>query len=269
MKPRLLRGIVALSAVLLFPNGVSAQMLGTSARQLSQGTLVTTVYFQGISEQRLLFSITDAANCLSAPTTPPQGPPVPFPCSSTGDLDARGFGQALLVKFSYQPSERGLIFYATAGVGDYRVKVESTTVFNSSVEDQAGFLTSFGAKAVIIPDTIVSPAIALDASVGLQRYFGGGRRLDLMQLQIAMEVSHRFVLKDPAFTIEPYGGVKWLRTQAYLKTIATGSRVGGYQQTVSPFIGFKIPFFENDSVFAEVSFVNGIQYASGLAIRFK
>ena len=263
MKPRLLRGIVALSAVLLFPIGASAQMLGTTARQLSKGTLETTVFYQGTSKQHLNFELTDGV-CVS---TSPLGNV--FGCGTTADIDARGFGQALITKFSYQPSERGLIFYASAGVGDYRVTVGSTTVFDASLEDKAGFLTTFGVKGVILPDTIVSPAIALDTSVGIQRYWGGGRRLELMQIQIAMEASHRFVFKDPDFTIEPYGGVKWWRTQAYLKTIATGSRVGGRQKTVTPFLGFKVPFFENDSVFAEVSFVNGIQYASGLAIRFK
>ncbi|MCH8303002.1 MAG: hypothetical protein IH912_09635, partial [Proteobacteria bacterium] len=116
---------------------------------------------------------------------------------------------------------------ATVGVGDYTVDIGSNTVFDSSLEDKAGFLTSVGAKAVILPDTIVSPAFALDVSFGLQRYFGGGRRLDMTQVQIALETSHRFVFQDPGFTIEPYGGLKWTRHQVYLKTLATDSRVGG------------------------------------------
>jgi hypothetical protein len=174
----------------------------------------------------------------------------------------------MVAKFSYQPQERGLIFYTTLGVGDYRVDVGTVTVMDSSIEDQAGILTSVGAKAVIVPDTIVvAPAIAIDTSLGLQRYWGNSR-LDLFQLQIALEASHRFDFKTTEFKIEPYGGVKYLRTQAYLKNLANGSRVGGRQHTVTPFLGFRVPIFEKDVLFAEVSMVEGVTYASGVSVRF-
>ncbi|MFH2202296.1 MAG: hypothetical protein ABIJ96_04235 [Elusimicrobiota bacterium] len=254
-----------LCLLFIFSISAQAQTLGSTARQLSKGAFETTVMYQGTSKQHLNFEVTDGGSCAPNATIPVAN----FNCGSTADVAGRGNGQAMIAKFNYQPAERGLIFYATAGVGDYAVKVGTVTVFNSSLEDKAGFLTSFGAKAVVVPDTIVSPAFALDASVGMQRYYGGGERLDFMQLQVALEASHRFDLKDFGLAVEPYGGVKWLRNQAYLKNIATQSRVGGRKQITTPFLGVKVPIFEKDSLFFEMSMVDGVQYATGLTVRFK
>lgn len=267
MKNSLLRGVVTLSAVLLFSNDALAQVLGTSARQMAKGTLETTLFYQGTAKQHLNFEVTDGGTCSSNNTLSLPAPN--FTCGSTQDIEGRGTGEAMVAKFHYKPAESGFSIYATAGVGDYSVKVGSVSVFNGSLEDQAGFLASFGTKALILPDTIVSPAVGLDMSVGLQRYFGGGKRFDMFQVQIALEASHRFDFDDTQFKIEPYGGVKWLRNQVYLKDLATQSRVGGRQNTITPFLGFKVPVFDKDAIFAEISMVEGVQYASGLMVRFK
>jgi hypothetical protein len=266
MKNRFWGRAFSLGGAFLLSVNAHGQVLGSSARQLSKGALETSFYYQGVSKQHLNFEVTDGGTCSSPNVLTLPAPN--FQCGSTADVSGRGSGQAMIFKASYQPQERGLIFYTTVGVGDYRVDVGSVTVMNSSVEDQAGILTSAGAKAVIIPDTVVlAPAVALDASLGLQRYWGTSR-LDLFQFQLALEASHKFVFKSTEFVIEPYGGMKYLRTQAYLKNLANGSRVGGRQHTVTPFLGFRVPVFEKDVLFAEVSMVEGVTYASGLSVRF-
>lgn len=254
----------------------SAQVLGTSARQLPPGSLKLLGYYQGIQDQVLNFSIRGAGACAAlSPTN------VGFACDQAGDVAAKGSGGSGVVKLVYQPWE-GLQYYASLGVGDYSLRVPSTTISNTLTGDNAGLAVTFGAKAVIYPDTIVTPAIALDASVSRSRYafnrrFPGGapgldnrinQRLDFWQYQFAVESSHLFLLEE-RYKIEPYGGVKWVRTQTDLHDLQDGGHAGGQRNTVTPFLGVHIPVFEREGLFAEASFIDGYQYAAGLEIRFK
>ena len=130
--------------------------------------------------------------------------------------------------------------------------------------------------SVSIPDTVVTPALALDLSYGLQRFrfdaqgtAGIDQELDLRQMQVALEASHRFELTGPKMAVEPYGGLKWLRTQSSLTDNQTGGRAGGIQDTFTPFAGLQIPVYEHETLFVEAAFVDGVQYAAGAQIRFK
>lgn len=259
------RGSFPLLAALLFAGTVDAQMLGTTARQVEAGSWQALFFYQGTRSQDLSFAVSDAANCAGGATPPGSG--VTFPCASTGELEADGSGEAFVLKLAFQPRERGIQLYGTAGVGEYAMTVGSQTVFNSRVLDRAGVLTSLGAKVMIWPDTVVTPALAVDGSVGWQRYFGADR-LDLFQTQVALEASHLFRFERTSWELEPYGGVKWLGTRAQLKDVGSGSRVAGREDAVTPFVGFRMPLFTHDSLFGEVSFVKGVQFASGIALRF-
>ena len=115
------------------------------------------------------------------------------------------------------------------------------------------------------------------------------QRLDLMQYQVAVEASHVFTLQDAdakadekeaemaglaaltgqGFKLEPYGGVKWVRIQSDLKDLSDGSHTGGQQDTVTPFLGLRIPFSKNEGLFAEAQFVGGYAYAGGMELRFR
>lgn len=234
-------------------------MLGTTARQEPARSWRLALFYQGTRAQDLNFEVSDSANCAG-------GGGVTFPCSTTGRLEAEGSGDAAILKLSYQPRERGLQLYATVGAGEYRVQTGTTTVFRSRLTDRSGFLTSIGGRAVLWPDTVVTPALAVDASLGWQRYFGDDR-LDLLQLQLALQTSHRFELEG-GWKLEPYGGVKYLRTRASLTDVGARSRVSGRKDTVTPFAGLNIPVYEGDNLFAEASFVDGIQFAAGYAVRF-
>lgn len=235
-------------------------MLGTTARQEPARSWKLALFYQGTGDQDLRFDVSDTATCAS------QGGGVTFPCSTTGEFETEGSGDAAILKLSYQPRERGIQLYATVGAGEYRVRSGTTTIFRSRLDDRGGFLTSIGGRVVLWPDTVAGPGLAVDGSLGWQRYFGDDR-LDLLQLQLALQASHRFEL-DGGWKLEPYGGVKYLRTRASLTDVGSRSRVSGRKDTVTPFAGLNIPVFEGDSLFAEASFIDGIQVAAGYAVRF-
>jgi hypothetical protein len=268
-----------------------AQSLGTTARQSPKGSLKILAYYQGVQEQELNFNISAPAICTS------QAGGVSFACGQGGDVEVKGRGGAGMLKLAYQHTE-SLQYYAAFGVGDYSLSVPSATITNDLTGDNPGTVMTVGAKVLILPDTVVSPALALDASISRSRYrfnrrFPGGipgadnninQRLDLMQYQAAVEASHVFTLidavdkadekaglasmREAGIKLEPYGGVKWSRIQADLKDLVDGGHAGGQGDTVTPFVGLRLPVGQSNGLFAEASFLGGYQYAAGLEIRF-
>ena len=255
----------------------AAQINGLTARQSSKGSLKFLAYYQGVADQNLNFSIDGSGTCSAAP---PSGG-VTFPCNSSGDVEAEGSGGAGLVKIAWQAAERFQL-YTHVGTGDYSIKVPSTTVGNTISGDKLGIIYGAGLKASIVPDTIVNPAIALDLSITRSHYNfnritpggtpginnGYSTRLTLMTYQVAVETSHLFTI-DENWKLEPYGGVKWMRVQADLKDLVSGSHAGGQKDTGTPFIGLRVPAEDRIAFFSEASFINGLNYGGGLELRFK
>lgn len=258
----------------------AAQILATTARQASSGSLKFLAYYQGVTDQTLNFSINGGGNCST-----PNG--VSFTCGQSGDVEAKGSGGAAMMKLVWQPWER-FQYYAMFGVGDYSLSVPSATVTNALTGDKRGQIYGAGLKASVVPDTIVAaeglptPAISLDASMtrslyDFNRRFPGGtpgqnnnisQRLELMTYQFAVEASHLFNV-DEHWKLEPYGGVKWTRVQTDLKDLVDGSHAGGQQDTVTPFLGLRVPVEDHEAFFAEASFIDGYHYGAGLELRFK
>lgn len=261
-----------------------AQPLATTARQLPKGSLKLLAYYQGTQGQDVRFSVQGSQTCASPNA-------VAFACGQGGDVEAEGSGGAGMVKLLYQPWE-SLQYYVGFGVGDYALSVPSVTVTNSLSGDTPGLTYMAGIKAVILPDTEFTPAVAVDLSLAHSRYkfnrrFPGGtpgqdnrinQALDFWQYQVAVMASHLFTIVEKdrlvaapligGFKMEPYGGVRWTRLEATLKDLTDGSRSGGRQDAATPFLGLRIPIYENEGLFAEASFINGYQYAAGLEIRF-
>lgn len=270
-------GLCALSAVIFFAGKSHAEPLGASARQLPARSLKLTGYYRGEQGRDLTFNVAGSGAC----STPAGGvnPQVPFTCDSQGKVSAEGSGQAAVARLTWQPFDHAQ-YYLTLGTGRYSLHVASLTTVTSVTGDQPGWIYGFGTRANIFPETLASTAIAVDASATWERYsFNRSQpqpraalvnvkeRLELMKLQLAVEASRRFEF-DGRWKVEPYGGLKWLRTQAWLKDLDSGDRFGGQDDMVSPFLGLSLPWSDNESLWGEATFVKGFEYAAGLAVRF-
>lgn len=262
-------------ALLTFP--AAGQVLGTTARQASSGSLKLLAYYHGTFDQSVNFSIAGAGSCAAAP---PNGT-VSFACGQSGDVEAKGSGGAGLIQLLWQPWE-WFQYYGRFGAGNYSLTVPSTTVSNVLSGDKEGFIFGAGVKASVVPDTIVTPGIAFDLSLTRAQYefnrrFPGGtpgvsgniaQRLVLMTYQFAVETSHLFTL-DEHWKLEPYGGVKWMRVVADLKDLVDGSHAGGKQDTATPFVGLRVPAGKHEAGFVEASFIGGYHLGVGFEMRFK
>jgi hypothetical protein len=269
------RAVLALTLACL-ASSAGAQLLATTARQSSSGSLKIEGYYEGVQNQTLNFTTNDSGTCAAS-----GAPGVTFPCGQSGTAAAKGTGGAGMMKIVWQPWER-FQYYAMYGVGNYSLSVPSTTVTNVLTGDAVGQIYGAGLKASIVPDTVVTPAISFDASMtqsvyNFNRIFPGGtpgvngdisQRLTLMTYQFSVETSHLFVL-DESWKLEPYGGIKWMRVQSDLKDLGTGNHAGGQTDTVTPFVGLRVPVEDHEAFFAEASFVDGYHYGGGLELRFK
>jgi hypothetical protein len=271
---RIIRASIA-CALALTASSAGAQLLATTARQDSDGSLKLLTYYQGVQDQTVNFTANDSGSC-----TTPNG--VSFTCGQSGTVAAKGDGGAAMLKLVWQPWER-FQYYATYGIGSYSLSVPSSTVANVLTGDTVGQIFGAGLKASVVPDTIVTPAVSIDASLTeslytFNRRFPGAvpggadndidQRLTLTTYQISVETSHLFAL-DEQWKLEPYSGVKWMRVQADLKDLGDGSHAGGQTDTVTPFVGLRVPVDGHQAFFAEASFLDGYHYGGGLELRFK
>lgn len=264
------RGLLSLGVVFLFIAPARANLVG-SPRQMSEKTWDVQAFYQGVQAQHLNFALAGDGTCANRTGA------VTFPCGGTGNVKGGGNGGAAILKLSYQPYE-SMQYYAAFGAGDYSLKVNSLSLTG----ERPGQLYQFGVKAILFPDTVAAPGLAADLSFGWQKYwFNEARpardslegqidqRLDIMQTQLAVETGHLFKKKDWRVGVEPYGGVKWVRMQAWLKDRQGGGRAGGIKDALAPFLGVNLQIYEKETLFAEASFVNGWQYGAGISIRFK
>lgn len=270
-----MRRAIAALAFALSASSAGAQVLATTARQDPDGSLKLLTYYQGVRNQTVNFTANDSRACST-----PNG--VGFSCGQSGTVSASGDGGAAMVKLVWQPWQR-FQYYAAFGVGDYSMSVPSSTVSNVLTGDVPGRIYGGGLRASIVPDTIVTPAVTLDAGLtqsvyAFNRRFPGGtpggpdnnvdQRLTLTTFQVAVETSHLFSV-DEQWKLEPYGGVKWTRVQSDLKDLGDGTHAGGQTDTVTPFAGIRIPVDGHQAFFAEASFLDGYHYGGGFELRFK
>lgn len=269
-------GALSLAGAVIASSPAASQTLGTSARQMTPGSWKLVGFYEGAQSQDLDFTLQSGGPCAGGGAFNPG-----FPCGSGGTVTGKGDGGAVVLKAIAQPYE-AVQYYASAGLGDYTLRVPNGGVDNVLTGDRPGFLYAFGAKAVLVPDTVAGPAIALDASVGWQRHHFNevrpeataaagqiDQRLDVLRYQVALETSHRFDFSEPKMSMEPYGGLQWVRTDSHLKDLRGGGRVGGIGDVFTPFLGVLVPVFEHETLFAEAAFVGGYRYSAGLQVRFK
>ena len=238
----------------------------STARQMPPGSLRAAFFYSRVDDQDLEFEV-QSANQVQSPGG------IAFFSRASSHLPVEGDGEGLFLRFAYQPWEN-FQYYALVGSGHYTVQIPSVTVVNSLHGSRLGWTWGAGVKAVAVPDTMVTPAIAVDVGLQKSRYFldrfdqenlsgdSVNERLDLYQYRVAIEASHQWA------RWEPYGGVKWTRTQAHLKDLSTGDRVGGAKDKVSPFVGLRLPVYPHESFMVEASFADGVRVGAGLELRF-
>lgn len=267
--------------VTILGGAARAETLMTSGRQLSPGALKVLGYYEEARGRDLSFSVGAGGRSQFCKNPPTCSVVESFAAPAEGaDVEAESWSTRGALKLLHQPWE-GLQYYAWVGSGDFSLRIPSATVANTLEGDRRGWSYGLGVRAVLNPDTVVTPAITLDLGVSRARHrldrldqqsAGSSRvamEMDLRVYQASLEASHRFPLGGARFYLEPYGGLRYERLESRLTDLNLGSREGGAKSTTTPFLGLAVPLYERERIVAEASFVNGIVFGVGLEIALR
>ena len=163
------------------------------------------------------------------------------------------------------------------------MKIPSGSYSNKHATDNPGYIIGGGIKYTVVPYTIVSPAISLDLSATHSRYkltnftSGDGRTvgeisqvLTVFEIQGAVTASKKFLfdLGDHKASVDPYLGVKVLRTRTNFDDNTTSGHFSGTRTDVSPFFGIKFKPFPYQGLVIEGSVLSETSFAAGLTLGF-
>ena len=231
----------------------AAQAFLGSARQNPDKSWRATAYYRDVSGQRLAFGV-------------PAGP------GTTNDVPGTVAGEFSGLKLAYQPGA-DVEYFLTAGGGHYTLDAASSTLTNHLSGERVGWELGAGLKALIEPETPVTPAVSVTASAGRSstdlnaleqagQMTSVSQRLTLDRYELALTGSKRFG------RLEPYGGVALFRIRSKLKDLDAGSRNGGDVDGTRVVIGLKVAVFSKEAVEVEARLGGGTVIGAGWEVRF-
>jgi hypothetical protein len=189
----------------------------------------------------------------------------------TNDLESDGAMNAVLAKLVINP-DNGLYYWLKAGIGAYNLEIPSLNAKNKLSGQDKGWLCGFGARKLLFPDTLVSPAIAFDlgitrAEYGIDTFRSGSsapvavsNRLDITELQAG------FVVSKKIKRVEPYGGLKVYRKTVMLSDKTGFSNVSGTKDGAGVFLGVRLNFHRYEALVIEGSLGGDTDFSVGLNI---
>ena len=233
------------------------------------------IYYRRTLKQNLIVSVggNSSVNVRSSTIT----------ASSTADLESEGSAHGELAKMSVQPFEKPIQFYFVGGISSYNLKIPSGSFSNSYATNQNGYVLGGGVNYILVPHTLVNPAVSLDFSAIHSQYrltsfqAGDGSTvlapeylLTLFEMQAALSVGQRygFNFSSKRMFVDPYLGVKVIRSRIGLDDLSSGAHFSGTHLGVSPYVGFKLIPGRYMSLIVEGSFIKEVLVASGLTFSF-
>src|SRR6185295_12017014 len=186
----------------VFSVDASAQTLIGTARQNEAGSWRVTPFLRDVRGQRLAFNVPAGAGTSN---------------SVPGTIDGSWGG----LKLGWQHGD-DVEYFLQAGGGHYALDTASSTLTNHLTGERVGWELAAGLKALIVPETPVTPAMSLAVTAGRStsefnalRQSGvrsdAAQRLTVDRMEAALLGSKRFS------RVEPYAGMVWSEVRGKLK----------------------------------------------------
>ncbi len=254
---------------------VFATELMGPATQLGEKKVHAEIYYRHVLKQKLNLDVSSTGRIRVAGST--------FTTNSTSELESEGSGNGIMSKISFQPFDIPIQYYLVGGAGQFDLKIPSGSYSNKHATDDPGFIIGGGIKYTLVPYTIVSPAISLDLSATHSQYklsnFTSGDGLTVgdinqvftvFEIQGALTASKKFLfdLGDNKASIDPYLGVKVLRTRTNLDDNSAGGHFSGTRTDVAPYFGLKFKPFPRQGIVLEGSVLSELSFSLGLTFGF-
>lgn len=191
----------------------------------------------------------------------------------SNDFEAKGRSNAIAARVMVNPWS-GFYYWLKAGSGSYELEIPSVTVNNTLSGQDNGIILGIGARKLLIPDTIVTPAIAVDLGVNYRKYNfnalrpdGGAKALvsnilEMADIQAAAIVSKKFNW------IEPYGALRVTRTYLSLKDAVSLGKVDGSKDDAGIVLGARVYLHPRESLVVEGQVSEGTSLTAGWNVQF-
>jgi len=189
------------------------------------------------------------------------------------DLEGSGARATVAAKLMVNPHS-GLYYWLSAGSGSFEMEIPSVTVNNRYAAQDNGFNASAGLRKILFPDTLFTPAIAVDMGVRYDAYdvaefqSGAGARqrisakLELTEVQAALTVS------KVLYGVEPYGGIKVFRTYTRLSDRGSFDSVSGIKDNAGLFAGARLEIYPKEFIVVEGSLIGETSFTAGWNVEF-
>jgi hypothetical protein len=251
--------IAALFSSLVYPDEVFIP-----ATQIEKGKSSFALYYRAYTE-KLDFSVSqkDVIKVGS----------LSYISGSQTDLESNGTAGGVYVKLMINPNN-GLYYWLNAGLINYNLDAPALGVTNKYSSQDQGWMCGVGARKLLLPGTIVTPAVALDIGINYYRFaFDCLRSGDAApvsaddQLQI-LETQADVVISKRIEKFEPYSGLKVYRKASTLADKLNYSNVSGIKNSAGLFLGCKFNFYQHEALVLEGSFGEDTSFSAGLNIEF-
>lgn len=189
------------------------------------------------------------------------------------EVTVRTSNNGVIAKMLFQPHDT-LVYWVGANSTAYEIEIPSFSHKNLIRSQVPGWCVSAGMRHILMPDTIVSPALSIEAGISHSRtpvavlYAGSsaGRIIDnvfsVTEYHIGVGTSKKYS------HVEPYGGVMISRAHAVMRDNAEAVEIGGYRDTVNAILGLRLYPFQHESLICEASFVGESSFSIGWNIDF-
>ena len=191
----------------------------------------------------------------------------------SNDLESDGKSNSVLAKIVANLND-GLYYWLKAGVGSYDLEIPSSAGSNKLSGQDKGMICGFGARKLIVPGTIVTPAVAIDLGMDYSAYgLDSFRAGDLAPVPVTDELEITefqtdLVISKKIKNLEPYGGFKVYRKIVTLTDKTSFSNVSGTRDDAGLFAGVKIDYCRHEAFVIEGSVGNDTNISAGLNIGF-
>lgn len=192
----------------------------------------------------------------------------------TNDFKCNGNANSVLVKAVINPVDEGFYYWLKAGSGSYDLEIPSASVRNKLSGRNLGTIVGLGMRSQLFPDTIVTPALAIEMGGSYSVYdldvFKSGsdpnqsiaNRFEVFEAQISCLISKKIR------KFEPFGGLKIARTFNQLRQLNSQGSVSGAKDNAGVFAGARYYVHSNETVVIEGGFVGETSLTIGWNINF-
>jgi len=196
-----------------------------------------------------------------------------YTTNSSNDLTVSQRSSASGLRVLFNPND-GLYYWLKAGLINYDVEVPSVSVKDTLSSQDNGYFVGVGARSLLMPDTIVTPAFSVEGGVTYSDVaMGSLKQGDTSPVAVndkikELEVQFAAIISKKIRKFEIYGGGKISRTYLTLINLSNPGSVSGYKDQPGAFFGARYYLQPRESLVLEASAFGDNLISIGWSLQF-